>query len=187
MFILSGWFVRWEAAVLWGTASRICSNSTQYPCLTLIKHFSMSASLKVVQLYNSIDMATASKNSYFISSERLNFFKVDNLWIVIYAFSMHMLISLSIDEISLPRYMKWSSNFRGLSFNVEMVLSCLKLMHIHLCVCAWNKYKTAFLWANNHMFKAKNWLYIPFSTLTRHELLFFFFYTNAYTHSLERH
>ena len=44
----------------------------------------------------------------------------DNLSIAVRAFHLRILTSLSVDEILLPRYTKWSSYFRGLSFNVEM-------------------------------------------------------------------
>ena len=50
---------------------------------------------------------------------------VDNLLIAVYAFSMHMLILLSVNEMLFPRYVKWSTNFIVLSFNVEMAPSCL--------------------------------------------------------------
>ena len=53
-------------------------------------------------------MATAWKNSCFILSERSDFHMVSNL-------SMHILTSFCVDEILLPEYMKWFTNFRGLS------------------------------------------------------------------------
>ena len=37
-------------------------------------------------------------------------------------FPLRMLTSLSVDEILLPKYVKWSANFRCLLFNVEMAL-----------------------------------------------------------------
>ena len=57
---------------------------------------------------------------------------VDNLSIAIYAFPMRMLILLSVDKILLPRYMKWSTNFRGLSFSVELTPFCLKYINFAL-------------------------------------------------------
>ena len=39
------------------------------------------------------------------------------LHIKIYALSMNMLTLLSVDEILLPRYMNWSTNFIDLPFN----------------------------------------------------------------------
>ena len=51
---------------------------------------------------------------------------IDNLSIVVYAFTMHMLISLSLDEILLPNYVNWSTAFRDLLLKVEMVSFHLK-------------------------------------------------------------
>ena len=42
---------------------------------------------------------------------------VDKLSIALYALSMRILISFSVDEILLPTYMNWSTNFRALTFN----------------------------------------------------------------------
>ena len=67
----------------------------------------------MVQPYNSIDMATAWKNSYFISFERSDFHMVVNLSIEVRTLPMCMLTLVSVDEILLPRYMNWSINFRG--------------------------------------------------------------------------
>ena len=45
-----------------------------------------------------------------------------------------MLTSLSIDEISLPKYIILSSNFRGMSLKVDMALTRLKHMYSVLFV-----------------------------------------------------
>ena len=99
-----------------------CSIFVLFLCSFLSKCF---IKIQVMQLYNSTDnsrdMTAAWKNSYFLLSKRLDFYMVDNLLIAVHAFSMHMLTSLSFDEILLPRYLKWSTNFRDLSFNVVMV------------------------------------------------------------------
>ena len=60
----------------------------------------------MVQPYSSSDTSTAWKNSHFILSERLDFYKVINLSIAFYALAMNMLISLSVNVILLPWYMK---------------------------------------------------------------------------------
>ena len=39
---------------------------------------------------------------------------------LVYTFSMHILTSLSVDEILLPRYVNLSTNFRGLPLKVDM-------------------------------------------------------------------
>ena len=72
---------------------------------------------------------TASLNSHFALSGRLDFYMVDKLLIAVYAFPMHILTLLSVDEISLPRYVNWSK-FKGLSFYSEMASSCLKHMNL---------------------------------------------------------
>ena len=45
---------------------------------------------------------------------------IDNLSIAVHSSSRHMLTSLSVDKILLPRYVNISTNFRGLPFKVEM-------------------------------------------------------------------
>ena len=77
-----------------------------------------------MQPYSSTDTATTSKNSHFVLSERSNFHMVDNLSVL--AFPMHMLTSLSVDEILLLRYMNWFTNLRGLASKEEMAPSWLK-------------------------------------------------------------
>ena len=73
----------------------------------------------MVQVYSSSNMATARKNSYFILSTQSYLHIADNLSIVVHASLMHMLTSLSVDEILLPRYMNWTTNFRSLPFNED--------------------------------------------------------------------
>ena len=52
---------------------------------------------------------------------------IDNLWIAVQVFASHMLTSLSVDEILLPRYINLSTNFRGLLLKVK-ISPCLKHM-----------------------------------------------------------
>ena len=73
----------------------------------------------MVQLYGSSDTATAWKISRFILLKRSVFHMVDNLSIVVHALPLLMFTSLSVDEILPSRYMNWSTNLRGLSFNKE--------------------------------------------------------------------
>ena len=47
-----------------------------------------------------------------------------------YAFIWHILTSLSIDEILLPRYVNMCTIFRGLPLKVKMAPYCLKLSFI---------------------------------------------------------
>ena len=78
--------------------------------------------------YSSADMVTAWKNSHFILSVRVDFHMIDNLSKAAHGFLRRMLAQFSIDEILLPKYVKWS-NFRSLLLNVEMAPSFLKHMN----------------------------------------------------------
>ena len=58
--------------------------------------------------------------------QRTHFYIIDRLSIAVHTFFMCMLTFLFVDEILLPRSVKWSTNFRSLPFNIEMASSCLK-------------------------------------------------------------
>ena len=83
-----------------------------FPSSFFSKHFVI---VQVIHPYTSTDAAW--KNSHFILSD---FHTIINLSTVVHALPMHVLTLLSFDEILLPRYMNWSNNFRGLSFNQDM-------------------------------------------------------------------
>ena len=51
---------------------------------------------------------------------------INNLLVEVNGLLMHMLTSLSVDEILLPRYVNWSANFIGLVLKVDMAQSHLK-------------------------------------------------------------
>ena len=86
--------------------------------------FSMCfASVHLVHLYRSTDTDTAWKKSRFIISDRSDFHMIDNLSIVVHAFAWCMLTPLSKDEILLPRYVNWSTKFRG--FPLKLMISVL--------------------------------------------------------------
>ena len=59
---------------------------------------------------------------------------IDNQSITVHAFARYMLISLSVDEILLPRYVNLSTNFRDLPINVQITPSCLKHWNSFICV-----------------------------------------------------
>ena len=48
-------------------------------------------------------------------------YMVDNLSVAFHVLPLSMLISLAIDEILLPRYVNWSTNFKSLSLEQGMV------------------------------------------------------------------
>ena len=62
---------------------------------------------------------------------------IDNLLIVVHAFTGHMLTLLSVDEILLLRYVNLSTNFRDLPFRVEMAPFHLKYMNSALLAFTW--------------------------------------------------
>ena len=95
-------------------------NSTQHPCVFYVSHFFLQTfrlRVQAVQPYSSTDNTSLWMNSCFVLSEISDFQLVDNLSVAVYAFPMCMLMSLSVDEILLPRYMNWSTNFKFLTFD----------------------------------------------------------------------
>ena len=82
--------------------------------------------IQVVQPYNSSDTVIALKNSCLNFIREIRFFMVINISIAVHALLMCMLTSLSVDEILLPRYMNWSTNFKGLPFDVKTAPSWLR-------------------------------------------------------------
>ena len=145
-FILIWWFARWEVsgrtvAVLWGTTSKICSKE-QAASLCISNFFSKQfIRVQGVQLYNSTDMATTWKNSCLFYQQS-DFHMAVNLSIVVDALPMQMVTLFSVDEILLPRYMNWSTNFRVWPFNEKMVQSWLRgiklcFTWVHRDQCLW--------------------------------------------------
>ena len=61
----------------------------------------------------------------------------DDILMTVRTFRMRILISFSGDEILLMRYVKWLTNFTGLSFNVETSPSGLKFMNFVLSEITW--------------------------------------------------
>ena len=54
---------------------------------------------------------------------------IENLLMAFQAFARHMLTFISVDEKFLPRYVNWTTNFKGLPFRVVMAAFYLKLMN----------------------------------------------------------
>ena len=52
----------------------------------------------------------------------------------VHTFSLHILTSLSVDEILLPRYVNCSTNFRGLPLKMKIAPSCLNHLNLILFV-----------------------------------------------------
>ena len=62
---------------------------------------------------------------------------IDKLSIAVHAFAMSMLTLLSVDEILLPKYVNFSTDFKGLPLSVEMTLSRSKYMYSVLFGFTW--------------------------------------------------
>ena len=52
---------------------------------------------------------------------------IDKLSIAVHAFAVCMFTPHSVNELLLPRYLRWFTNY--LPFNVDMAPSCLKHMN----------------------------------------------------------
>ena len=74
----------------------------------------------MVYPYGRIDTTTARKKLCFILSDRLDFHMNNNLSIAVHVFASCILMSFSVDETLLLRYMNLSTDFREPSFRVEM-------------------------------------------------------------------
>ena len=88
-------------------------------------------SINVVHPYNCNDTATAVPLS--------DFWMINNLLKTVHAITRHILTSLSVDEILLPRCVNLSTNFRGLPLNVEMASSHLKHINSVLFTFTWRQ------------------------------------------------
>ena len=105
-YVLFEWFVNWEvsgrtAAVLWGVASRIYSKYL----VTFLFSSPLALSPWVLLKFIHIDVLTATtkKKPHFILLERLDFHMINILSIEVQAFAWHILTSLSVDKILLPK------------------------------------------------------------------------------------
>ena len=105
--------MRWEASGR--TIAVAC-------CLQdFLKHFcEVQIKLLLHSFRSSPGCLSILKKSGFISSNRSDSLITNNLSIAVHNILMSMLISLSVEEIRLPRFMKWSTNFRRLTLNAKM-------------------------------------------------------------------
>ena len=63
-----------------------------------------------------------------LCSNSPDFYIVDNYSIAAHAIPMRILISISVDVIFLPTYVKCFANFRGLPFKMEVAPSYLNML-----------------------------------------------------------
>ena len=80
----------------------------------------------MVHPYSSTDTTSAGKKSRFILSVRSKFHMIGNYSITVHVFPVRMLTLVSVDKMLLLRYVKWSTNFKGSLYNVQIVPSCFK-------------------------------------------------------------
>ena len=98
-------------------------------CSILVQFLSSLVSVHVVHPYNRTDMTWPLLGiNRFILSDKSDFNMINNLSIAVYAFTGCILMSFSVDETLLLRYMNLSSSFREPLVSVDM--SPLWLKHI---------------------------------------------------------
>ena len=126
LFILLGWFLRWEVSVLtigvlWGVASRICSK--QHAAFLWSSHlvFSLCISFVSMLCICTVVLTLPQLGKYSILS-----YERDQISIWVKTFARRMLTSLSVDEMLLLRYVNLSINSRDPPLKVEVTPSCLK-------------------------------------------------------------
>ena len=112
----------YTAAAFWGAAFRICSKQS-----SILVSFPPSFFFRWC-IHTVVVIQPQFGRNLIVFHQRLDF-HIDNLSIAIHAFLMCSLTSLSVDEILLPRYVNWSTNFRGLPLQMEMTPLCLKCIN----------------------------------------------------------
>ena len=77
------------------------------------------------------------ERSRFILSDWSDFYMIDHLSIAFLIFTRCMLTSISVDGMLLPRYIKWSTNFRGLALSGDgsFLFKTFVLCFICILVC----------------------------------------------------
>ena len=88
----------------------VVQNNSQHPCVVLIYFFLQVFCLKFKWCIHTIILIRLQllRISGFFLSERSDFHLVDELSIVVHAFTMQMLTLLSVDEILLLKCVNWS-------------------------------------------------------------------------------
>ena len=77
-------------------------------------------SIPVVYLYSRINTNSVGKKLHLILLDKSDFHMIDNLLIAVPAFVSYILMSFSVNETLLPRYMNLSTNFREPQFSVDI-------------------------------------------------------------------
>ena len=74
----------------------------------------------MVHPYSSVETTAGWKKRRFILSVRSDFHMTDRLSITVHDFVSRVSMSVSVDEILLPRYVNLLTSFRALPFSVKM-------------------------------------------------------------------
>ena len=106
-------------------------NIMQHPCAIFIEIFSTITSLNTWWCIHStiLTWLQLGRNQVLFLSETSDFHKIENILIAAHTFYMRLLTSFSVDEILLPKKVKWSTNVRGLPFNLTLGQFCLKCIN----------------------------------------------------------
>ena len=94
-------------------------------------------SVHMVHSYSTINTAIAWKKSCLISSDRYDFHMIDKQSTAFYVFARCMLISLSVDEMLLPKYVNLFTKNRGWPLRVAMLPFCKNYIYSVLFSFTW--------------------------------------------------
>ena len=128
LFVLLGWFVKWEYVAVELLFCKLMLPGYVQKCyVQFLSSFRLSFSPCVSfesrwPIHSVVPtQLLLGKKPRLILSERSDFHLIENLLITFLAFPIHMLRSFSVDDILLPTYMNWSTNFKSLWLKVNMV------------------------------------------------------------------
>ena len=105
-----------------------------------------------MQLYDSIGLLPLGRIPILFYQR--NFIMVGNLSITAHTFPMHMLALLSVDEILLPGYVKWSANFRG-TFLFKTYELCFIHVETNALCCIFYYCPAQQRWNSTNIWKSK--------------------------------
>ena len=95
-----------------------------------------ASSVLVEQPLRRIDIILFGKITFYLS-DRSDFHMIDIISIAVYAFAWRILMSFSVDEMLLPKYVSLSTNFKETPFSVERYPFLLKHMYSVLSAFTW--------------------------------------------------
>ena len=123
--VLLGWFVKWEVSGR-AAASRISSKQHTATLCSFYQPFSQRISGKSKQFNHAIVLTRLQLRKISVLFYFIRLLYGRHRPIAIYALLLRMSTLLSLDEILLPRYMNWCTNFGGMPFKEEIAQFWLK-------------------------------------------------------------